>query len=116
MATCQTAKEIAWMKSLVKELLNVKNVPTMLFMDNPSAISLIKNPVFHKRIKHIDVRFHYIRERYAKQGFALEHVASKEQHADIFTKPLPRQLYAYHREALGIRAKGHLREAKKNEE
>lgn len=63
MAACQISKEIVWMKRLIKELLNVEDIQTTLFMDNQSAISLIKNPVFHKRVKYIDVRFHYIRER-----------------------------------------------------
>lgn len=106
MAACQITKEIVWMKRLMKELLNA-DVQTTLLIDNQSAISLIKNPVFHKRVKHIDIRFHYIRERYAQKDFTLEYIASKEQHADILTKPLPRQLHMYHREALGICEKQH---------
>lgn len=105
MAACQTAKEIAWMKNLIKKLLNINEVPTTPLMDSQSAISLIKNLIFHKRVKHIDVRFHYIRERYGESDFVLESVASKEQHADILTTPLPRQQHKYHREALGIEAK-----------
>ena len=101
MAACQTAKEIAWMKSLIRELLNIKDVPTTLFMDNQSAICLVKNPVFHKRVKHIDIRFHYVRERYAAKEFSLEYVASNEQQAEILTKPLPRQQFQCNREDWG---------------
>ena len=72
MATCQTEKEIPWMKSLIKELLNIKDVPTTLYMDNQCVICLVKNRVFHKRVKHINVRFHYVRERYAAKEFSLE--------------------------------------------
>lgn len=107
MAACQTAKEIAWVKSLIKELLNLKDVPTTLHMDNQNAICLVKNPVYHKRVKHIDVRFHYVRERYAAKEFSLEYVASDEQQADILTKPLPRQQFQHNREELGIRGSGH---------
>ena len=103
MAACQTAKEIAWMKSLIRELLNIKDVPSTLFIDNPSAICLLKNPVFHKRVKHIDVRFHYVRERYAAKEFSLKYVASNEQQADILTKSLPRQQFQCNREGLGVR-------------
>lgn len=55
------------MKTLINELFAVKDVPTTLYMDNQNAISLIKNSVYHKRVKHIDVRFHYIREQYAEE-------------------------------------------------
>lgn len=62
MAACQTAKEIAWASTLIRELLGNLKIQTAMFMGNQSAICLIKNPVFQKRVKHIDVRFHYIRE------------------------------------------------------
>ncbi|CAL1677543.1 unnamed protein product [Lasius platythorax] len=115
MAACQTAKEIAWVKTLINEPLNVEDVPTTLYMDNQSAISLIKNPVFHKTVKHIDVRFHYIREQYTGKKSLLEYVASKEQHADILTKPLPRQQFQHNREALGIQGKHHSKLEEKSE-
>lgn len=103
MATCQGAKEIAWMKSLMKEILNIKDVPTTRYMDNQSAICLVKNPVFHKRVKHIDVRFHYVRERDAAKEFSLEYIASNEQQTDILTKPLSREQFQRNREELGVR-------------
>lgn len=50
----------------------------------------MKNPEFHKRSKHIDVRFHFIRERVQEDELAVEYVPSKDQEADILTKPIPR--------------------------
>ncbi|WVZ70311.1 hypothetical protein U9M48_018986 [Paspalum notatum var. saurae] len=47
-----------------------------------------KNPVLHSRTKHIDVRFHFLRDHYEKGDIDLVHVASENQLADIFTKPL----------------------------
>lgn len=57
-------------------------------MDNESAIRLIKSPEFHKRTKHIDIRYHFIREHYEKAEFNLEHVNTNEMTADVFTKAL----------------------------
>lgn len=55
-----------------------------------SAIKLIKNPEFHQRSKHIDVRYHFIQDKYKENEFLLEHVISKEQQADLLTKALPK--------------------------
>jgi hypothetical protein len=101
-AACQTAKEIAWTKNLIKNLLDTKEVSTTLYLDNQSAIQLIKNPVFHKRSKHVDVRYHYIREQYERNEFLLEYTPSKEQHADILTKALARDQFQKHRIAIGM--------------
>ncbi|KAK2456950.1 putative mitochondrial protein [Trifolium repens] len=51
-----------WLRNLLKELNFPQKEPTMIFVDNKSAIALAKNPVFHDRSKHIDTRYHYIRE------------------------------------------------------
>ncbi|WVZ80557.1 hypothetical protein U9M48_028025 [Paspalum notatum var. saurae] len=59
-----------------------------LLVESTSAISVAKNPVLHSRTKHIDVRFHFLRDHYEKGDIDLVHVASENQLADIFTKPL----------------------------
>lgn len=100
MAACQTVKEIMWLKRLIKELNNSEPARTTLFVDNQSALDLIKNPVHHKRTKHIDIRFHYIRERYQDNEFILQFLKSTDQTADILTKPLSRQLFQYHRNSM----------------
>lgn len=71
-------------------------------MDNQSAIRLIKNPEFHRRTKHIDVRYHYIRENFEKDLFKIEFVSTNEQSADIFTKALPKDKFQYFRAKIGI--------------
>ncbi|WVZ86096.1 hypothetical protein U9M48_032932 [Paspalum notatum var. saurae] len=63
-----------------------------LLVDSTSAISIAKNPVLHSRTKHIDVRFHFLRDHYEKGDIDLVHVASENQLADIFTKPLKLQV------------------------
>ena len=57
-AACQTV----WMRNVLEELLHEQNEATQIFCDNMSAIALSKNHVFHKQSKHIDTRYHYIRE------------------------------------------------------
>jgi len=78
-----------------------KMVPTM-YGDNQSAIKLVKNPEFHRRTKHIDVRYHYIREKFNEGLFSLEYISSKEQIADIMTKSTPRKQFNVLREMLGV--------------
>jgi len=65
----------------------------MIRVDNKSIIELAKNPVNHERSKHIDVRFHFIREQVKEGNVELEHVESRAQAADLFTKPLPSSLF-----------------------
>ena len=60
----------------------------MIFCDNNSAIALSKNQLFHKRSKHIDTRYHFIRELVNNKEISLTFCSSKEQLEDIFTKPL----------------------------
>jgi hypothetical protein len=73
-----------------------------LRIDNRSAQELSKNPVYHERSKHIDTRYHYIRECVSDGTLEIGHVSSKEQLADIVTKPLGRIRFAELRKQLGI--------------
>ena len=57
-------------------------------MDNRSAIELMKNPVLHGRSKHIDVRFHFIRDCIERGELVVKYVATQDQRADILTKAL----------------------------
>jgi hypothetical protein len=71
-------------------------------MDNQSAIMLSKNPVFHDRSKHIDVRYHYIRECVEEGRVQIESVVTQEQLADILTKPLGRDQFVQLRSRIGL--------------
>ena len=59
-----------------------------LNVDNQGAIKLAKNPMFHKRSKHIDIRYHFIRNELQQGTMALKYVASENNLADVFTKPM----------------------------
>ena len=88
-AASEAAKEVVWLSRLYNEIAVLKSVPT-LFVDNASAIKLVKNPEFHKRSKHIDVRYYFIRERVNENQLAIEFIGSEFQAADVFTKPMSR--------------------------
>ncbi|GBL75006.1 Retrovirus-related Pol polyprotein from transposon TNT 1-94 [Araneus ventricosus] len=62
-AASQAAKEAIWLGNLLSELRCVSTIP-VLQMDNQSVIRLVKNPEFHSRTKHIDIRYKFIREQY----------------------------------------------------
>lgn len=89
MAASQAVKELVWLKYILCEILDEKSLKISLYLDNQSAIRLIKNPEFHKRTKHIDVRYHFIREKYEENLFTLEYISTNEMIADVFTKALP---------------------------
>ena len=65
--------------------------PINLFVDNLGSIQLAKNPVFHQRSKHIETKYHYIRSKVNAGSVNLIYVPSKENLADIFTKPCTKQ-------------------------
>jgi hypothetical protein len=73
-----------------------------LRIDNQSAIELAKNPVHHDRSKHIDTQFHYIRECTENGVVEVNHVRTKDQLADILTKPLGRIRFVELRSRLDV--------------
>lgn len=100
-AMSEGAKEVIWVKRLLQDITNLQELP-VLKVDNASAIKLVKNPEFHKRSKHIEVRHYFVRERYQEGVFDVEHVASKDQLADILTKPLVKERFEKLRRELGL--------------
>ncbi|GJX64432.1 copia protein [Tanacetum coccineum] len=66
------------------------------------AIDLSKNPVQHSRTKHIEIRHHFLRDNIQKGNISIEKVASKYNIADIFTKPLKREVFNYLKLGLGM--------------
>ena len=95
-----TAAEVSWLRILFKELrIFLSHVP-VLWCDNASAIALSANPVFHSRTKHIDVDYHYVREKVLRCDLCVRFVSGKDNLADIFTKPLPSPSFLLQRRKL----------------
>ncbi|KAH9687903.1 hypothetical protein KPL70_014941 [Citrus sinensis] len=91
-----------WLRNLLKELSLAQEEPTEICVDNKSAIALSKNPVFHDRSKHIDTRYHFIRECIARKEVQIKYVKSQDQAADIFTKPLKQEDFVRFKSLLGV--------------
>jgi len=76
--------------------------PVVMFCDNTSAINISKNLVMHSKTKHIAIQYQFLRELVQDKEIGLEYVHTKEQIADIFTKPLPKDAFLYLRDKLGV--------------
>ena len=94
--------QILWMKQMLKDMHIQSEDPIPIFCDNTSAISISKNPVMHSKTKHIPIKYHFLREQVLSNVIKLEYVGTKEQIADIFTKPLPKCQFEVLRGQLGV--------------
>jgi hypothetical protein len=101
-ASANVACQGIWLSRLLGELLNTQALIVKPLMDNKSAIALSKNPVHHDRSKHIDTRFHFIRECVDKGEVDVDHVSTKDQLEDILTKALGRVRFMELRQQLGV--------------
>jgi hypothetical protein len=83
------AAELAWIRQVLCDLgLFLPSAP-LIWCDNTSALALASNPVFHGRTKHIEVDYHFIRERVVRGDITLQFISTDDQLADVFTKALP---------------------------
>ena len=74
----------------------------VFYYDNSSAIDISKNPVQHSKTKHIEIRYHFIRDLVERKVVTLEYISTKRQNADIFTKPLDRSKFESLRQLIGV--------------
>ena len=87
MALSITCQETVYLTRLLNELLPSKLQPAIIKNDNQGALALVKNPVKHIKSKHIDIRYHYVRECFNDNKITLDYVQSDKNVADILTKP-----------------------------
>ena len=89
-AVTEACKEALWMKKFLQEL-GLQQERYIVYCDSQSAIHLSKNSTFHSRSKHIDVRYHWIRDVLEMKELHLEKVHTSENGSDMFTKTLPKE-------------------------
>ena len=75
---------------------------TYTFCNNQSYVKLSKNLVFHDKLKHIEIKFHYIRDMVQRGAVKLQYVATDDHIVDVLMKPLARVKFEYIREKLGV--------------
>ncbi|KMQ89047.1 retrovirus-related pol polyprotein from transposon tnt 1-94 [Lasius niger] len=102
MAAHEAAKEIVWAKGLLDSLGVNQTKPTKLYLDNVAAECLIKNSAFHKRTKHMDIKFHFTRDLVNQKKIELIHVVSTNQKADMLTKPLVKEKFLNNRNLINF--------------
>jgi hypothetical protein len=90
MALAAAVQECVHLRQLLADLGYPQKGATVIYEDNQGCIALARNPVFHKRTKHIDIRYHFIRERILDGTIDLKYIPTSDQYADIMTKCLPK--------------------------
>jgi hypothetical protein len=103
MAASLAACEALWLRKLLLGLFRQELEATVIHCDNQSCIKLSENPVFHDRSKHIDIRYHFIRDCVQRGAVRLDYIQTDEQMEDIFTKALSRQKFEKFRDQMGLR-------------
>jgi histone deacetylase 1/2 len=91
-ALANGAAEAIWVESLLKELGVSQQHTAIIWCDNLGATYLTANPVFHARTKHIEIDFHFVRERVASGDLDVRFISTRDQLADVLTKPATRQM------------------------
>lgn len=101
MALANASSEAIWLRRLLSDL-GYRQKTTELFCNNRSAIALISTTKYHDRSKHIDVKYHYIKDQVSSGDISIHHISTQEMTADLFTKGLNKGLHQKHTTALGL--------------
>lgn len=104
-AGCAAANQAIWLRRILHDIGETQQKPTPIYCDNMSAIAIAKNPVQHRKTKHIKIKYHFLREAVSEGEISLIHCPTDEQIADIFTKALPKAKFEFIRNKLGVHGK-----------
>jgi hypothetical protein len=103
MAANEAACEAIWMRKILVGLFGSHLDPTVIYCDNKSCIKLSINLVFHDRSKHIDIRYHHLRDCVQPKTMFLQYIPTEDQDTNILTKALTRRKFEYHRDRIGVK-------------
>ena len=111
-ATSAAGREAVWLRKLLSDLFSSELEPIVIHCDNQSSIQPNENQMFHDRSKHIEMRYHYVRDMVQKNILGIQYVLTTEQTADILTKPLSLTKFVYFQDKLGVAENASLAEKK----
>ncbi|XP_046844921.1 secreted RxLR effector protein 161-like [Xenia sp. Carnegie-2017] len=103
-ALSQATQEVIWLRRLLSDLGSKPVSPTTVHEDNQGAIEIARNPKFHNRTKHIDVAYHFVRERILSKEVKVCYCPSKDMIADIMTKGLSKDQFQKLRNLLNVQS------------
>jgi hypothetical protein len=101
-ALCDAAKEAIFLRNVLNEL-GVDVESTTIHEDNQACIQIARNPVEHKRLKHVDTKCHFIRDLVEENKIKLKYINTKEQKADILTKALSAHQFTSLCQSIGLK-------------
>lgn len=102
MAAFEAVQECVWLRTLLQAIGYPANNATTIMCDNNAAINLSEDPMLHSRVKHVDIKYHFLRERVASGELTVRCINTKDNIADLFTKPLPLPRFSRLRRILGL--------------
>ncbi|CAL2260321.1 unnamed protein product [Prunus armeniaca] len=107
-SAAEATAQAVWLRFVLSDFGEEQVEATQIFCDNTSAIAITKNHVHHHKTRHINRRFHFIRDALQNGEIDLLYYRTGEQNADIFTKALARDWFEYVRSKLGVISAKHL--------
>ena len=93
--------QLLWMKKLLTDY-GISQDTMVVYCDNSSAIDISKNLIQHSKTKHIEIRYHFIRDLVERKIVCLEYIPTERQNVDIFTKPLNKSKFETLRQVIGV--------------
>jgi hypothetical protein len=103
-ALSEAMKETIWIRHLMEEIDLTLNDPTIVHQDNMSTIAIAVNPIQHQRVKHMDIKVHFLRDHLHKKDAVLMYCPTEDMVADILTKALPTKAHQKFTQLMGLRS------------